>query len=182
MTANSQSFSRWSRLGLGTGRLASVGRGTTLTDVRLLLGAMMDTGVTIIDTADSYTSGRCEQLIGRAIRGRRDDFVIVTKAGYRYGDLPPPFRTINPLIKKLWQLAGRSQCHRASYLAQCLERSLRRLGTDHVDAYLLHDPPFAAVTDPQVHEAFDRLRGQGKFLHAGISSDRPEVITAAINA
>jgi aryl-alcohol dehydrogenase-like predicted oxidoreductase len=182
MPADSTSSVRWSPIGLGTGRLASLGRGTSLSDVRSLLAAMEGTGVTVIDTADSYTSGRCEELIGSGIKGRRDGFVLVTKAGYRYGDLPFPLRPLNPFIKKFWQLTSRSQCHRADYLRRSLERSLQRLGTDRVDAFLLHDPPLPTIRDERVLQTLGNLQQEGKILRAGLSSDKPEVIAAALEA
>lgn len=109
-------FSNWSRVGLGTGTLASVGRGTTVSHVHDLLSSMASIGASVIDTADSYTSGRCETLIGQALEGRRDQFRGVTKAGYRYGVLPAPFQPLNPFIKKLHQKLSSGQSHAPAYL------------------------------------------------------------------
>lgn len=175
-------FSKWSRLGLGTGRLTSVGRGTSREDVHRILSWMADCGITVIDTADSYTSGRSEEMLGYALSGRRDRYVVVTKAGYRYGDLPARLRRLNPLIKKFHQLTGRPSCHKASYLVHNLHRSLKRLNTDHVDCFLLHDPPLDAVISPEVQKVLLSAKQAGKVLHLGVSSSHQEVLEAAITA
>ena len=178
----SNHFQKWSRLGLGTGRLASIGRGTTSRQVHDLLSLMIDSDITVIDTADSYTSGSCERMIGTAVQGRRESFVVVTKAGYRYGDLPWPLLALNPLIKKAHQKLSTGKCHAADYLVDSLNRSLQRLKLDHVDAFLLHDPPLAAVECQAVQASLRELQKNGKTIHLGVSSDDPYVLKAAINA
>jgi aryl-alcohol dehydrogenase-like predicted oxidoreductase len=142
---------------------------------------MEDCGSTVIDTADSYTSGRSEELLGNALSGRRDSFVVVTKAGYRYGDLPAPLRRLNPLIKKFHQLTGRPSCHDASYLAHNLQRSLKRLNTDYVDCFLLHDPSLEAVISPEVQQMLVSEKKAGKVLQLGVSSSHQDVLEAAID-
>lgn len=179
---NQSSFSYWSKIGLGTGRLASIGRGTTAADVHRIVSWMCECGATVIDTADSYTSGRSEELLGQALRGRRNSFVLVTKSGYRYGDLPSPFRQLNPFVKKIHQKLNRASCHDASYLVHHLNRSLQRLQTDHVDCFLLHDPPLDAVIDPAVQDNLQAARKAGKALHIGVSSGEASVLEAAIDA
>lgn len=179
---NSSSFSRWSRVGLGTGTLASLGRRTTQEQVNRLLTSTRELGVSVIDTADSYTSGRCETMLGEALIGRRDQFVVVTKAGYRYGDLPWPLQSLNPFIKKAHQKLSGGQCHAPNYLTRSLERSLQRLKLDHVDAFLLHDPSLQVVIDPGVQASLSALKKAGKTLHLGVSSEKPDVLAAAIQA
>lgn len=88
----------------------------------------LDIGLNLFDTADMYGAGRNEQLVGRALKGRRDHAVIATKFG---------FRTIPPGIPV--GLSGRPE-----YARRCLNNSLRRLGVDHIDLYYLHRP------DPRV--------------------------------
>lgn len=179
---NNSSFSNWSKLGLGTGRLASIGRGTTAADVHRIVSWMSECGATVIDTADSYTSGRSEELLGQALHGRREGFVLVTKSGYRYGDLPSPLRQLNPFIKKINQKLNRASCHDASYLIHHLNRSLQRLQTDYVDCFLLHDPPLEAVIDPMVQESLQAAKQAGKARHIGVSSEVAVVLEAAIDA
>jgi aryl-alcohol dehydrogenase-like predicted oxidoreductase len=179
---NDSSFSNWSKLGLGTGRLTSIGRGTTAADVHRIVSWMGECGATVIDTADSYTSGRSEELLGQALQGRRDGFVLVTKSGYRYGDLPSPLRRLNPFIKKIHQKLNSASCHDASYLVHHLNRSLQRLRTDHVDCFLLHDPPLEAVLDPRVQESLLAAKQAGKARHIGVSSGETAVLEAAIDS
>lgn len=176
------SLSRWSRLGLGTGTLASLGRSASLMEVNLLLEAMIATGSTVIDTADSYASGGCERLIGKALLGRRDKFVIATKAGYRHADFPSPFKALNQWAKKSMHLAGLRQCFSPSYLTKSLERSLTRLGCEAIDAFLLHSPPPEVIKDHAVLAQCDRLISAGKTLRVGLSSENPSVIRAAIES
>ena len=176
----SQPTREWSRLGLGTGTLASLGRGTTLPMVRGILRAMTDLGVNVIDTADSYTSGRCERMLGSALKGQREAFRIVTKAGYRYGNLPAGLQFANPFIKKAIHRWGTRTCFLPHYLAASLDHSLSRLQTDHVDGFMLHDPSVETVRNPEVLACCIRLKDSGKTKTLGISSDCPTTIRAAL--
>ena len=176
------SSKHWSRLGLGTGTLASLGRAASLTEVNLLLEAMSATGATVIDTADSYASGDCERLLGKALRGRRKGFVIATKAGYRHANFPGPFKALNQWVKKGMHLAGWRQCFSPVYLSNSLERSLTRLRCEVLDAFLLHSPPQEVVTDHTVLAHCGHLISAGKALRVGISSENPKVIRAAIDS
>ena len=90
--------------------------------------AAHDAGINFLDTADMYGEGRSEEYIGAAIKGRRDDFVIATKFGKPVG--------------------GRKASADAAYIQKSVESSLRRLGTDHIDLYQLHEPhPEVPVMD-----------------------------------
>lgn len=170
----------WTKLGLGTGTLASLGRAASLETVKLLLDAMTDCEANVIDTADSYGSGDCEILLGKALSGRRHSFQLVTKAGYRLSNLGGPLRPFNQFIKKGLHRLGHGRDFRPAYLAKCLDDSLQRLRTERVDAFLLHDIPLEAVTDPEIHELCRRLKQSGKTARVGLSSDNPEIIRAAI--
>lgn len=102
----------------------------------------LDLGLTLIDTAEMYGEGRSEQLVGEAIAGRRDDAFLVSKV-YPHN------------------------ASRKGAVAAC-ERSLRRLGTDRIDLYLLHwrgNVPLAETI-----EAFAALRKDGKIRHWGVSN------------
>lgn len=170
----------WSKLGLGTGTLASLGRASSFAQVDRLIGTMLDMGITVIDTADSYGSGDCECLIGKVLRGRRESFTLVTKAGYRFSNLPNPLRPLNQLVKKGLQLFGFRQRFTPAYLTKCMENSLSRLGIEHVDGFLLHNPPLDIVEDERVIGLLRNLIDSGKTITTGLSSDNPEVIRAAI--
>jgi diketogulonate reductase-like aldo/keto reductase len=128
------------RVGLGTWEMGD-DPARRAEEVRALRRGI-DLGVTTIDTAEMYGSGRAESLVGEAIRGRRDDVFLVTKV------LP-------------------ENASEAGVVAAC-ERSLARLGTDRVDLYLLHWPgrhPIAATV-----AGFERLVAQGKARRWGVSN------------
>jgi pyridoxine 4-dehydrogenase len=120
--------------------------------VKSLLRLVVDRGVTLIDTADSYGPELSEELIRQALHPYPGDVVIATKAGYtRPG---PP--------EAAWGLDGRPE-----YLKRCCEGSLRRLGVDHIDLFQLH------VVDPDVPieesvGALAELRDAGKIRHVGL--------------
>ena len=102
----------------------------------------LDLGMTLIDTAEMYGDGASEKLVGEAIAGRRDEVFLVSKV------LP-------------------SNASRSGTIAAC-ERSLRRLGTDCIDLYLLHwrgRTPFAETI-----AAFEALQDAGKIRHWGVSN------------
>jgi aldehyde reductase len=126
--------------GLGTWQLGDDPNKRAEEIATLRLG--LDLGATLIDTAEMYGEGRSEELIGEALRGRRDEVFLVTK--------------VYP--------------HNASHdgcIAAC-ERSLRRLDTDRIDLYLLHwrgQVPLA-----ETMEAFAALRRAGKIRHYGVSN------------
>jgi aryl-alcohol dehydrogenase-like predicted oxidoreductase len=170
----------WSRLGLGTGTLASLGRAASVSQIAELLDTMLELGMKVVDTADTYGSGDCEILLGKALLQQRNSFTIVTKAGYRHSDLHGPLRPLNQFIKKGIQRSGSRQCFEPAYLARSLDRSLARLRTSCVDAFLLHDPPLEAVMRDDVLKVCASLRSSGKAGHVGVSSGDPEVLMRAI--
>ncbi|MDL4771821.1 aldo/keto reductase [Actinomadura xylanilytica] len=85
--------------------------------------AALDAGVTLLDTADQYGQGANEELVGRAVAGRRDQVVLATKFGLTRDPRDPSRRGVD----------GRPE-----YVRACIEASLRRLGVDHVDLYYQH--------------------------------------------
>ncbi len=126
----------------------------------------IERGVNYFDTAPDYSGAGSEQAMGRAIRGVRDRLFIATKFCTPTGHLP----------------AGTPV---SSYM-QAVEESLRRLGTDYVDLCHIHScDEVERLMDPNVHEAFDRLREQGKVRFLGFSSHTPnleQVARAAIES
>ncbi|NMO53681.1 aldo/keto reductase [Actinoplanes sp. TBRC 11911] len=133
--------------GHGSGPVGSVGRTEATRQVDLAL----DAGVNLIDTADSYSRGVSEELVGRALRGRRDRVLIATKAGMPMGHGPND--------------RGSSRQH----LIRACERSLRRLGTDHIDLYQMH--AWDGVTPlEETLSALDALVRTGKVRYVGCSN------------
>ncbi|MFQ5995497.1 MAG: aldo/keto reductase [Acidiferrobacterales bacterium] len=118
-------------------------------------------GVTLLDTSDAYGQGKNEQLIGRAIAGRRDDYVIATKFGnIRLPDGKP------------------GADGRPEYVVQSCEASLRRLGIEVIDLYYQHrvDP---SVPIEDTVGAMARLVEQGKTRYLGLSEAAPDTIRRA---
>ncbi|MFZ4779809.1 MAG: aldo/keto reductase [Terrimicrobiaceae bacterium] len=171
-----------SRLGFGTGTLGTLGVSATAHQVSCLLDLMLSNGISVIDTADTYGSGHAEHLLGIAMRGRRERFFLMTKAGYRYGDLPWPLRILNPFVKKALHRIGRRQRFEPKYLERCLKRSLRRLETGWVDVFFLHDPAMTDLARPGLVEMLENLRKQGLVGELGVSSGKPEVLRMALSS
>ena len=139
-----------SALALGTMNFGRIGR-TTQDEVTGLVDSALEAGINLVDTADMYSAGESEELLGKAIAGRRDDIVLATKAG-----LP----------------MGENRNHRGSsrhWLATALDDSLRRLGVDHVDLYQIHrwDP---STSDEETLSALTDLQRAGKIRYFGTST------------
>ncbi len=147
---------RVSALSLGTmtfggrDKFANVGT-TDLEQATRQIDRCLDAGVNLIDTADVYSAGLSEEIVGRALRGRRDRVVLATKARMPMGD------GVND--------AGLSRHH---LIAAC-EASLRRLGTDHIDLYQVHE--WDGVTPlEETLDALDHLVKSGKVRYIGCSN------------
>jgi aryl-alcohol dehydrogenase-like predicted oxidoreductase len=125
-----------------------------------IIHAAIDGGVNFIDTADVYSAGESEEIVGKAIAGRRDDLVIATKVHGTMGDDP--------------NMAGNS---RRWIIREC-ENSLRRLGTDHIDLYQIHRPDPSTDIDETLGALTDLVR-QGKVRYLGSSTFPPSQIVAA---
>jgi aryl-alcohol dehydrogenase-like predicted oxidoreductase len=126
-----------------------------------LISRALELGVTLIDTADIY--GDSEEIIGKAIAGRRDDVVLATKFGI----------VSSPTDTRPAELNGTR-----AYMRERIERSLTRLGTDHVDLYYLHrvDP---GVPIEETVGAMAELVTEGKVRHLGLSEAAADTIRRA---
>ena len=116
-----------------------------------ILDICREAGVTTLDTADIYSFGAAEEILGEALVGRRDDFVLATKAFMRMGTAPHD--------------VGLSRKH----LIHACEASLRRLRTDYIDLYICHQPDSYVAID-ETMRAFDDLVQQGKVRYVGCSN------------
>ena len=139
-----------STLSLGAMNFGAIGQ-TTQQDATAIVDAALEAGVNLIDTADFYSQGQSEEMVGRAIAGRREDVVLATKAF-----LP----------------MGAERNHRGSsrrWLISALDASLIRLGVDHVDLYQVHrwDP---STTDEETLSALTDLQRAGKIRYFGSST------------
>lgn len=142
------------------------GAGTGGRQTSEVIREAIDRGVTYFDTAPDYSETGSEKRIGEAIQGVRDDIFLATKFCNPNGHLGP----------------GSSV---AEYMA-AVDGSLRRLQTDHVDLVHVHScDTVERLMDPNVHEAFDRLKEQGKARFMGVSTHTPNleaVANAAIDS
>lgn len=144
-------------LSLGTGTFGGGGPlfkawgATDVAEARQLVDICLAAGLTMFDTADVYSQGMAEEILGEAVKGRRDKVIISTKGTFRTGVGP------NDL--------GSSR----QYLIRACEASLKRLGTDYIDLYQLHG--FDAITPiEEVLETLDGLVKAGKIRYIGCSN------------
>ena len=116
-----------------------------------IIHTALDAGVNFVDTADVYSQGESEEIVGKALRGRRDDVVLATKFQGAMGDE-----------------RNRRGASRRWIVAE-VENSLRRLGTDHIDLYQLHRPNPDTNIEETLGALTDLVR-QGKVLYVGHSA------------
>jgi aryl-alcohol dehydrogenase-like predicted oxidoreductase len=134
----------------GTGGFASVGS-TGVDDARRQVDICLDAGVNLIDTADVYSDGLSEEILGQVLHGRRDRVLVATKVRMPMGEGPND--------------AGLSRHH---VISGC-EASLRRLGTDHIDLYQVHEWDGHTPLEETL-EALDLLVRSGKVRYVGASN------------
>lgn len=116
-----------------------------------LVGVALEAGVNFFDTADAYADGQSEELLGAALKGRRNEAIIATKVGFRSG-------------AALTQ-SGLSRRH----ILWSVDQSLQRLGTDWIDAYIVHrEDPFAPLEETL--EVLDAIVRAGKVRYIGFSN------------
>ncbi len=135
----------------GGGEFFKAWGSTQVTEARRLLDICFDAGINLFDTADVYSQGLSEEVLGKALKGKRDQALISTKATFRFGEGPNNI--------------GSSRYH----LRRSLEGSLSRLGTDYVDIYHLHG--FDASTP--IEETLDTLNTfvrEGKVRYIACSN------------
>src|SRR5512141_602632 len=123
----------------------------------------LDLGITFLDTADMYGVGRNEELVGRSIRGRRNDVVLATKFGNVRSPADPTARRIN----------GRPE-----YVRAACDASLRRLGVDVIDLYYQHRVDPTVPIEETVGAMGDLVRA-GKVRFLGLSEAAPQTIRRA---
>jgi 1-deoxyxylulose-5-phosphate synthase len=162
-----------SQICLGT---ATFGVAPTAQDADRLVGAAVDLGINFVDTADTYGNmpvfdrpgapaaadrEPAEQILGRALRGRRDEMVIATKS--------------NGIVGPDINARGLSRRH----IIHQVETSLRHLDTDYIDLYYAHDPDPDTALD-QTLAAYDDLVRQGKIRYVGLSNHPAWQVTQAL--
>ncbi|MBM3933691.1 MAG: aldo/keto reductase [SAR202 cluster bacterium] len=147
-----------SLLGIGLFEIGLLDRRDGVRQVTGLLNAALDMGINFLDTGECYYSS--EDLIGKAVSGRRREFVLATKFGHAVESVDSPE----------WSKVT---------LAASLDRSLRRLQTDHVDIIQLHSCTKDILEAGEVIEALFRAREAGKARYIGYSGDNDAALWAA---
>lgn len=177
------------QIGFGTGSLYA---GADLSHSLTLVRAAIDAGITWIDTAPLYGHGAAERIVGEAIRGNRDELVLVSKAGI----LPTKMSIAYKFLGKAAALAGKVPGGRAlipppaplrpafnvfapEHVIASVENSLMRLGTNRIDYLLLHEIDAATASDEALLNALDKLVAQGKVLAYGTATQIHETCAIA---
>ncbi len=126
--------------------------------------AALELGVNFIDTSDAYGAGYSETLLGKALRGRRDRVILATKGGNTMVGPNRGKRNFSP-----------------DYISRVMDESLKRLQTDYVDLYQLHNPTVDVIEQGEVWSVLERAKQAGKIRNYGVSINTMEEGVAAVN-
>jgi aryl-alcohol dehydrogenase-like predicted oxidoreductase len=150
---------RVSRLALGAMSFGRLGN-TDHDDCARIVHAALDAGINVVDTADVYSAGESEEIVGQALAGRRDEVVLVTKCFWPMG------ADVNRRgLSRRW-------------IVRACEDSMRRLRTDHVDVYYLHKPDLDTALEESLGAMTDLVR-QGKVRTVGVSTFPADLVVEA---
>jgi len=152
-----------STVGLGT--MVHAGHFGPMKDEESLssINAALELGVNFIDTSDAYGAGYSETLLGEALKGRRDKVIVATKGGNVMTGSNRGKRIFTP-----------------DYIDGVLHESLKRLQTDYIDLYQLHNPNVEVIEGGEVWEVLERRKREGKIRHYGVSINTMEEGLAAV--
>lgn len=158
ITVSEIGFGAWAIGGSADAAGTPLGWGRTNDDDSLAaIRRARELGVTFFDTADSYGYGRSESLLGIVLSRRRNEVVIATKVGNVRGPDGRIRKDFTP-----------------SHISHAVDGSLKRLRTDYIDLYQLHNPTLDELRRDDIHEAMDRLQEVGKIRFWGVSVTTPE--------
>ncbi len=154
---------RVSVIGLGT--MVHAGHFGPMDDAESLgaIDAALELGVNFIDTSDAYGAGYSETLLGKALKGKRDKVILATKGG---NIMVGPNR-------------GKTDFS-AVYISRVMDESLKRLQTDYIDLYQLHNPNVEVIERGEVWDLLERRKKEGKIRYYGVSINKMEEGVAAV--
>ncbi|MCM3065982.1 aldo/keto reductase [Priestia flexa] len=139
--------------------LGCMSLGTDVKSAQRIIDEAVDLGINYFDTADLYDFGLNEEIVGQALKPKRQDIILATKVGNRWNDVEDGWR---------WDPSK-------AYIKDAVKESLHRLKTDYIDLYQLHGGTIEDNIDETI-EAFEELKKEGLIREYGISSIRPNVI------
>jgi aryl-alcohol dehydrogenase-like predicted oxidoreductase len=181
-----------SQFGLGCARLGGIFKHEP-DEFEKILTTAFDQGITFFDTANIYSQGESEALLGRTLRRQRNQIVIASKAGYVLPSRRELVARLKPVVRPLIRALGLARHHlpgvvRGSmtqdfspgHLRQSIEQSLRRLRTDRIDLFQLHSPSLETAASGDWIEVLEHLKQQGKIRHYGVSCDSVEASRATL--
>jgi aryl-alcohol dehydrogenase-like predicted oxidoreductase len=154
---------RVSAIGLGTMVHAGHFGPTTDSESLSAIDTALELGVNFIDTSDAYGSGYSESLLGKALKGRREKIIVATKGGNVMTGPNRGKRNFAP-----------------EYIDGVLHESLKRLQTDWIDLYQLHNPTVDVIENGEIWEVLERRKQEGKIRHYGVSINTMEEGIAAV--
>jgi len=148
-----------SEIGFGTWALGSTWWGDVSEDQgERLLSEALELGITFFETGDAYGQGANEELVGRVLGPHRDRIQLSTKFGYELAE-----------GRQEHSEGERPQRWDGPFIRAALEASLRRLGTDRVDLYQLHNPRLEAIDSDECFATLEELRDEGKIRQYGVA-------------
>ncbi|MDA3957876.1 aldo/keto reductase [Oceanispirochaeta sp.] len=151
-----------SEIGLGTWQLGGRwGEDYKEESAQGILESAIDKGISFIDTADAYNDGRSEESIGTFLKNQSQRVVVATKCG----------RKISP---------HNNEGYTPEVLTRFVEDSLKRMNLETLDLIQLHCPPQQVYYRPEIFETFDKLKKQGKILNLGVSVEKIEEASKAL--
>jgi aryl-alcohol dehydrogenase-like predicted oxidoreductase len=171
-------------LGAGCATLGAFWQGQSDADWQMALDAAISQGINVFDTADSYGRGRSERLLGKALKGRQDDLIVITKTGL----LKTPSSALRVVgaaydsstgkigarIRQTYSVArtnlARRRCYTSEYIVRAVRASQERLRRSHLDIFLLHSPPSTELQSSELIHTLHELRRSGKIRWWGVSA------------
>jgi hypothetical protein len=185
---------RVSKLAFGGSSLGSVFRSVAEEDGIRAVHTALDHGINLIDTAPYYGYGEAERVLGEFLREKRDQVTVTTKFGIQ----PPSVvrnRFVNQLARKILGVApsirsilskkaqnlSKTGSFSAEAARKSLEQSLKSLGTDRIDLYLLHEPSLTDAASPEIYDFLEQEVRRGTILAYGCGGEFPTIQEIALN-
>ncbi len=154
-----------SEIGFGSWAIGGLSYGATRDEESLgALETAWEHGVTFFDTADTYGEGHSEELIGRFLKGKRDRAFIATKVGWDFYH------------------GGSRKNFALDYIRFACDESLKRLETDRIDLYQLHNPKLEQIEAGELFDVLDELKAAGKIRFYGVSVHTPREALTVIRS